>query len=69
MGWDTLILSIVSSAAGLILSAQDWMSTPAGATIVLCSFACFCLSYLWSIFFHPSRAADTDKYPYRGFLP
>ena len=61
MFWYTLILSIVSSAAGLILSAQDWMSTPAGATIVLCSFACFCFSYLWSVFFRPSRAADTDK--------
>lgn len=61
MFWYTLILSLASSAAGLILSAQEWMATPAGATIVLCSFVCFCLSALWTALFRPPRASDTDK--------
>ena len=61
MFWYTLILSLFSSAAGLILSAQEWMSTPAGATIVLCSFVCFCFSSLWAALFRPSGASDTDK--------
>lgn len=45
MFWWTLMVSVTSAIAGLLISAQDWASTAAGATIVLVS----CLWFLISI--------------------
>ncbi len=39
MFWWSLIISITSAIAGLIISAQDWATTATGATIIL--VACF----------------------------
>ena len=47
MVWIAILLSLFSAIAGLLLSAQEWMRTAAGATIVLCSCVFFCLSLLF----------------------
>ena len=44
MFWWALIISVSSSIAGLLISAQDWARTATGATVVLCSCAWFCFS-------------------------
>ena len=47
MLWYSVGISLFSAIAGLLLSAQDWMRTAAGATIVLCSCVIFCISLLF----------------------
>ncbi len=47
MVWYALVIGIVCSISGLLLSAQDFLRTAAGATIVLCSCAVFCISLLF----------------------
>lgn len=47
MLWYSVIISLFSAVAGLLLSAQEWMRTAAGATIVLCSCVIFCISLLF----------------------
>ena len=47
MVWIAMLISPFSAIAGLLLSAQEWMRTAAGATIVLCSCVFFCLSLLF----------------------
>ena len=47
MVWIAILISLLSAIAGLLLSAQEWMRTAAGATIVLCSCVFFCLSLLF----------------------
>lgn len=47
MVWIAILISLFSAIAGLLLSAQEWMRTAAGATIVLCSCVFFCLSLLF----------------------
>ena len=47
MVWVAILISLFSAIAGLLLSAQEWMRTAAGATIVLCSCVFFCLSLLF----------------------
>ena len=47
MLWISVLISLVCAVAGLLLSAQDWMRTAAGATIVLCTCAVFCVSLLF----------------------
>jgi zinc transport system permease protein len=44
MFWWALAVSLISSVAGLILSAQEWAHTATGATIVLIACLCFLLS-------------------------
>lgn len=44
MIWWTLAVSIISSVAGLIISAQDWARTATGATIILIAFLWFLVS-------------------------
>lgn len=39
-----LAISLLSSVAGLLISAQPWAGTATGATVVLCSFLCFLIS-------------------------
>ncbi len=48
MFWWALAVSVSSSVAGLLISAQDWARTATGATVVLCSCLCFCASSLLS---------------------
>lgn len=45
--WWTLLAGVFSSVAGLILSAQEWMATASGATIIIVACACFAFSCLW----------------------
>lgn len=46
MFWLSLLIGLFSGIAGLLISAQDWAGTAAGATVVLCSSAIFLLSLL-----------------------
>lgn len=46
MFWWAIVINIVSSFAGLILSAQPWLGTASGATVILCAVCCFLLSLL-----------------------
>jgi zinc transport system permease protein len=50
MTWWALLVGFTSAVAGLLLSAQDWAGTAAGAAIVLVSFGWFLLSALASSF-------------------
>ncbi|MCL2790210.1 MAG: metal ABC transporter permease [Desulfobulbus sp.] len=44
MFWWTLMISLSSAVAGLLLSAQDWARTTTGATIILVACGWFALS-------------------------
>lgn len=44
MFWWSLVVGVSSGAAGLIFSAQPWLATSSGATIVLVACAWFALS-------------------------
>ena len=46
MFWWALAVSVSSSVAGLLISAQDWARTATGATVVLCSCVWFGASAL-----------------------
>ncbi|MDD2463930.1 MAG: metal ABC transporter permease [Desulfobulbus sp.] len=46
MFWWALLISLISSISGLIISAQDWARTATGATIILISCGWFILSLL-----------------------
>lgn len=48
MFWFSVIAGMFSGVAGLLISAQDWAGTAAGATIVLCACALFLLSLCFS---------------------
>ena len=47
MLWLSLLIGLFSSVAGLFLSAQEWMGTSTGATIVLCSCVIFGISLIF----------------------
>lgn len=47
MLWLSVIIGVFSAIAGLFLSAQDWMQTSTGATIVLCSCVIFAISLIF----------------------
>ncbi len=49
MFWWALTVSLSSSVAGLILSAQDWTRTATGATIVLVACGWFAISLMTTI--------------------
>lgn len=44
MFWWAAGIGISSAVAGLLLSAQPWMRTATGATVILCAFAWFVIS-------------------------
>lgn len=44
MFWWAILISLLSSLTGLLLSAQDWLHTATGATIILVSCTCFFIS-------------------------
>lgn len=50
MTWWALVISISSSLAGLLISAQDWARTATGATIILVSFIWFLFSTIINFF-------------------
>ena len=60
MFWYTLLISTFSGAAGLILSAQEWARTPAGATIVLVSCVIFCISTIYAAL-RGGRTRDSEQ--------
>ena len=47
MLWLSVFFGLVSAVAGLFLSAQEWMGTSTGATIVLCSCVIFTVSLIF----------------------
>lgn len=51
--WWAIAVSIFSGWAGLLLSAQPWLGTASGATVILVACACFLLSSLWKSFTRP----------------
>jgi len=44
MFWWALVVSVTSSVSGLLISAQPWADTAAGATIILCAALWFAAS-------------------------
>ncbi|MDO5536161.1 MAG: metal ABC transporter permease [Desulfovibrionaceae bacterium] len=46
MFWWAIVISVVSAFTGLVLSAQPWLSTATGATIIVVSCLFFALSTL-----------------------
>ncbi|WP_303172921.1 metal ABC transporter permease [uncultured Desulfovibrio sp.] len=48
MFWWALLAGISSGFAGLTLSAQDWLATSSGATIILVSCCWFAASCVWA---------------------
>ena len=48
MFWWALLAGISSGFAGLTLSAQDWLATSSGATIILVSCCRFAASCVWA---------------------
>ncbi|EFL85611.1 hypothetical protein HMPREF1022_00230 [Desulfovibrio sp. 6_1_46AFAA] len=48
MFWWALLVGISSGFAGLTLSAQDWLATSSGATIILVSCCWFAASCVWA---------------------
>ncbi len=60
MFWISLIISIISVVAGLLISAQKWANTPAGATIVLCASVFFVISLIY-VRCQPGKTSDTEK--------
>ncbi len=46
MFWCAIVVSVTSSVAGLLISAQDWAGTATGATIVLIAFGWFLVSFV-----------------------
>ena len=47
MLWLSVIIGVFSAITGLFLSAQSWMQTSTGATIVLCSCVIFLISLIF----------------------
>ena len=47
MLWISLAVGLFSAVAGLFLSAQEWMGTSTGSTIVLCSCLIFGISLIF----------------------
>lgn len=60
MFWYTLLISVVSGICGLLISAQSWARTPAGATIVLFSCVIFCISAVCSGL-RPGKTRDSEQ--------
>ena len=46
--WWSIIVSVSSSVLGLVLSAQEWMATASGATIILVACVWFAISCMWA---------------------
>lgn len=46
MFWWSLLISLVSSLSGLLVSAQAWAQISPGSAIILCACLCFILSLL-----------------------
>lgn len=53
--WWSIIVSVSSSVLGLVLSAQEWMGTASGATIILVACLWFGLACLWAAAHKKSR--------------
>lgn len=45
--WWSILVSMFSAVAGLLLSAQEWLATASGATVILVACLCFALSWAW----------------------
>ena len=48
MFWWALLAGVSSGFAGLALSAQDWLATASGATVILVSCCWFAASCVWT---------------------
>ena len=49
------VVAVTSGVAGLLLSAQEWMSTASGATMILVACVWFALSSVWARLRRPHR--------------
>ncbi|THB73557.1 MAG: metal ABC transporter permease [Gammaproteobacteria bacterium] len=47
MFWWAIVISLISSISGLLISAQQWAGTATGATVVLVAFVLFVLSFIF----------------------
>lgn len=50
--WWAIFIAISSSIAGLALSAQEWLATASGATVILVACLWFAISSIWAFFRH-----------------
>ena len=55
MFWWAQVVAITSGIAGLLLSAQEWLSTASGATMILVACVWFALSSIWARLRRPHR--------------
>ena len=55
MFWWAQVVAVTSGVAGLLLSAQEWMSTASGATMILVACIWFALSSVWARLRRPHR--------------
>ena len=55
MVWWAQVVAVTSGVAGLLLSAQEWMSTASGATMILVACVWFALSSVWARLRRPHR--------------
>ena len=55
MFWWAQVVAVTSGVAGLLLSAQEWMSTASGATMILVACVWFALSSVWARLRRPHR--------------
>lgn len=46
--WWSIVVSVSSAVCGLLLSAQPWLATASGATIILVACFWFALSCIWA---------------------
>lgn len=49
MFWWAQVVGLTSGFAGLTLSAQDWLATASGATVILLSCCWFAASCVWAV--------------------
>lgn len=45
--WWSIVVGVSSSVAGLLLSAQEWLETASGATVILAACLWFAISCIW----------------------
>lgn len=54
--WWAIAVAVFSAVAGLLLSAQEWLGTASGATVILVACLLFGLSFAWRNLHRPAPA-------------
>ena len=59
--WWSIAVSLFSAISGLLLSAQDWLATASGATVILVACFCFALSSFWKALVNGKPGLHTKR--------